>query len=129
MINNRHGPHPAVSYYRSGAPPGCDVACNDNRLYEVEWERYVKTVRVAAHDRYRGQVRGAPGPHRIRYDDFVYSLYERNQHKKENSYPRSFGKDTEKILWFQPFAALCDCFALDYYWDEAVKRTSEMVMT
>lgn len=22
MINNRHGPHPAVSYYRPGAPPG-----------------------------------------------------------------------------------------------------------
>ena len=134
MINNRHGPHPAVSYYRSGAPPGHGLDLIDNCLYEVEWERYVKTVRVAAHDCYRGQVRGAPGPHRIRDDDFVNCLSEHSQHKEENSYPRSFGKDTEKILCIRPFAALCDSLAPDEYRNAErilymVNNSYELVMT
>ena len=102
MINNRHGPHPAVSYYRSGAPPGCGLEIKNGASCEL---------RVAPRDSYGVKVRGKPGPHRIRDDDFVNSLSERNQHKKENSYPRSFGKDTEKILCIQPFAALGDSLA------------------
>ena len=120
MINNRHGPHPTVSYYRSGAPPGYGLEIINGASCEL---------RVAPRDSYGVKVRGKPSPHRIRADNTVDRLPERNQHIKENSYPRSFGKDTEKILCIQPFAALCDCLAPDYYRDEAVKRTMNLVMT
>lgn len=120
MINNRHGPHPAVSYYRSGAPPGCDIAWENGASCELQ---------VAG-----CEVRGAPGPHRIRDDDFVNCLSEHSQHKEENSYPRSFGKDTEKILCIRPFAALCDSLAPDEYRNAErilymVNNSYELVMT
>ena len=146
MINNRHGPHPAVSYYRSGAPPGCGLewkngASCDPRLLSGAVATHELRVascglRVATHElQVAGcEVRGAPGPHRIRDDDFVNSLSERIQHKVENSYPRSFGKDTEKILCIQPFAALSDSLASDDYRDTErilymVNNSYELVMT
>lgn len=146
MINNRHGPHPAVSYYRSGAPPGCDIAwengasCDPRLLSGAVATHELRVascgLRVATHEmRVAGcEVRGAPGPHRIRDDDFVNCLSEHSQHKEENSYPRSFGKDTEKILCIQPFAALCDSLAPDDYRDTErilymVNNSYELVMT
>lgn len=59
MINNRHGPHPAVSYYRSGAPPGCGL----------EWKNGASCeLRVATHElQVAGcEVRGAPVIPKIR---------------------------------------------------------------
>ncbi|GAP69382.1 hypothetical protein BA6E_11053 [Bacteroidales bacterium 6E] len=151
MINNRHGPHPAVSYYRSGAPPGCGlewkngascdprllsgaVATHELQVASCGLRVATHELRVAAHDCYRGRGRGAPGPHRIRDDDFVNCLSEHSQHKEENSYPRSFGKDTEKILCIRPFAALCDSLAPDDYRDTErilymVNNSYELVMT
>ena len=119
MINNRHGPHPAVSYYRSGAPPGCDIACIDNRLYEVEWERCA---------------RAAPVITKIR--DALALLYAYLAAFVVKHFPnhREHRKDTEKILCIQTLAALCDSLAPEVYRDAErilymVNNAYELVMT
>lgn len=105
MINNRHGPHPAVSYYRSGAPPGhgldwkngasCDPrllleAIADNKLRVASCGLRVATheLRVAAHDCYRGRGRGAPVIPKIRdalaaLGDCFAEISKRRGHKVE----------------------------------------------
>ena len=91
MINNRQGPYPAVSYYRSGAPPGCDFACIDNRLYEVEWERCARAAPVTPKIRDALAVLG---------DCFAENPFKRRRRK-------GYAEDAERNLCFEGFEALC----------------------
>ena len=99
MINNRHGPHPAVSYYRSGAPPGCNNACNDNRLYEVEWERCARAAPVIP------KIRDALAALGDCFAVFAENPFKRRGHK-------GYAEYAERNLCSEGFAALGDCFAV-----------------
>jgi hypothetical protein len=61
MINNRHGPHPAVSYYRPGAPPGSLLLAwlDPDRTGNAEWVYYArgmppKTIGLPGNKNYTG---------------------------------------------------------------------------
>lgn len=116
MINNRHGPHPAVSYYRSGAPPGCDIACNDNRLYEVEWERCARAAPVIP------KIKDALAALGDCFAVFAVKQFKRRVPIAIGS--REYAMYAKRFLCPEGFAALGDCLARF-----AVKPTAEMNMS